>query len=115
MQESFLSEKQCLDLTKQIVSTLESKLRIVPLNTLKNPYYRLKSIIYITLKNDGDIVIAAFNDIDAFSYGDTESEAIDELCKEIVMLYEDLTAETESLGPLPRKWLLYLKEIIECR
>jgi hypothetical protein len=41
------------------------------------------------LEYDGDQVIACFDDIEAFSYADTEFEAIDMLCQEIVDLYDD--------------------------
>jgi len=30
-------------------------------------------------------------------------------------VYEDLLEDRENLGALPRKWLEYLEEIIECR
>ena len=115
MQESILSDEQFHDLTKQIVQSLESKSRIIPMNTLKHPKYYLKSPVYVTLEYDADTVTAGFNDIEAFSYGDTESEAIELLCEEIVMIYEDLLAENDMLGPLPREWLAYLKGIIGFR
>jgi hypothetical protein len=115
MQESILSDEQFHDLTKQIVQSLELKSRIIPMNTLKHPKYYLKSPVYVTLEYDADTVIAGFNDIEAFSYGDTESEAIERLCDEIVMIYEDLLAENDMLGPLPREWLAYLQGIIGFR
>ena len=115
MQESILSEKQYRDLTQQIVHSLESKSRIVPLNSLKHPNYYLKTPVFITLEYDEDAVIASFNDIEAFAFGDTESEALDRLCREIVTLCEDLVADSDALGPLPSKWLSCLREIIGCR
>jgi len=60
-------------------------------------------------------MIASFDDIEAFSYADTASEAIDLLCGEIIQVFEDLLKDKENLGTLPRKWLEYLEEIIECR
>jgi len=60
-------------------------------------------------------VIANFEDIEAFSYADTASEATDLLCGEIIQVFEDLVEDRENLGTLPRKWLAYLEEIIECR
>lgn len=80
-----------------------------------NPKYHLKTPVHISLEFEKDKVIASFEDIEAFSYADTASEAIDLLCEEIIQVYEDLLEEQESLGPLPRKWLRYLEEIIECR
>jgi len=60
-------------------------------------------------------VIASFDDIEAFSYADTASEAINLLSDEIIQIFEDLMEDKENLGSLPRKWLQYLEEIIECR
>jgi len=62
-----------------------------------------------------DKVIASFDDIKAFFYADTVSEAIDLLCGEIIQVFEDLLKDKENLGTLPLKWLEYLEEIIECR
>ncbi len=115
MQEPILSEAQYVDLTKRIVRSLESRSRIIPLNTLKHPNYGLNHPVHITLEYDEDTIIASFHDIDAFAYADTESEALDQLREQIVMLYEDLAAESEALGPLPRKWLACLQEMIGCK
>ncbi len=60
-------------------------------------------------------MIASFDDIEAFSYADTTSEAINLLSDEIIQLFEDLMEDKDNLGALPRKWLQYLEEIIECR
>jgi len=113
MQQTLLTTDQYRYLTQKIIHSIERKYRIVPLNSLKHPKYRLKVPVHITLEFEKDQVIASFEDIEAFSYADTESEAMDQLCEEIVQLYEDL--QEGSLGPLPEKWLQYLEEIIECR
>ena len=81
----------------------------------KHHKYHLKSPIHIKLEFEEDKVIASFDDIEAFSCANTTSEGIGLLCEEIIQVYEDLLEEQESLGPLPRKWLQYLGEIIECR
>lgn len=60
-------------------------------------------------------MIASFDNIEAFSYADTTSEAIDLLSDEIIQIYEDLMEDKENLGTLPQKWLQYLEEIIEYR
>jgi hypothetical protein len=43
--------------------------------------YHLKAPVHITLEFEDEKVIASFDDIEAFSYADTASEAIDLLCK----------------------------------
>lgn len=114
MEQSILTPDQYQDLTKKIIHSIESRYRIIPVNSLKHPKYHLKVPVYITLEFEGNKVLASFDDIEAFSYADTESEAIDKLCEEIVQLYEDLHEEKENLGPLPKKWLQYLETIVEC-
>ena len=115
MQETILTPDQYKDLSKKIIHAVDTRYRIIPLNSLKHPKYHLKAPVHISLEFEKDKVIANFDDIEAFSYADTASEAIDLLCEEIIQVYEDLLEEQESLGPLPRKWLQYLEEIIECR
>ena len=115
MQESILTPEQYKDLSKTIIHTIDMKHRIVPLNSLKHPKYHLKAPIYITLEFEEDKVIASFDDIEAFAYADTPYEAIDLLCGEIVQVFEDLLEDRNNLGILPRKWLEYLEEIVECR
>ncbi|MFH1935000.1 MAG: hypothetical protein ABIN18_25965 [Pseudomonadota bacterium] len=60
-------------------------------------------------------MIASFDDIEAFSYADTTSEAIDLLCGEIIQVFAYSLGDKENPGTLPLKWLEYLEEIIECR
>jgi hypothetical protein len=115
MQEGILSPDQYKDLSKKIVHSIDTRYRIAPLNSLKHPKYRLKIPVYITLEFQENKVIASFDDIEAFSYADTEFEATEQLCEEIVQVYEDLREDQKNLGPLPKKWLNYLMEIIECR
>ena len=115
MQQTLLTSEQYRNLTKKIILSIEKRHRIVPINSLKSMKYFLKSPIYITLEYEKGKVIAGFDDIEAFSYADTESEAVSQLCEEIIQIYEDLTEDRENLGSLPAKWLLYLEEIIGCR
>jgi hypothetical protein len=115
MQESILTPDQYKDLSKKIIHAVDTRYRIIPLNSLKHPKYHLKAPIHLTLEFDEDKVIASFDDIEAFAYADTVSEAIDLLCVEIAQIFEDLIEYKGNLGDLPRKWLEYLEEIIECR
>ena len=115
MQEGILTADQYKDLTKKIIHSIDTRYRIIPLNSLKHPKYHLRVPVHITLEFEEDKVVASFDDIEAFSYAETNSEAINQLCEEIIQLYEDLQEDEENLGPLPQKWLHYLKEIIECK
>jgi PHD/YefM family antitoxin component YafN of YafNO toxin-antitoxin module len=80
---------------------------------LKHPHYILRKPIYITVELEKNTVIASLDDIEAFQYADTEFEAINYMCEEIINIYEDLKDDKENLGILPQKWLQYLDEVIE--
>lgn len=114
MQTEPMTDEQLKVFTRRIVEAVETRYKIVPLNSLHRAGYSLKRPIYITIEHDDDSVIASLDEIEAFAYADNEFEAIDGLREEIATLYEDLRSDTESLGPLPRKWLAFLDELIDC-
>lgn len=102
-------------LSRQIVNEIRSDFRIVPLNGLKSENYILSKPIMILLEKDEDGYIASWDDVEAFYTAETEYEAMNGLCEEIVNLYEDLSEPDVNLGPLPRKWLLLLQDHIQAR
>jgi hypothetical protein len=99
---------------REILKKIETNYRIIPLNSLRSKQYSLKSPIYITIEYEDEQVIASFDDVETFAYSDNEFEAVDLLCKEIVILYEDLKENEEDLGVLPQKWLSILENFIQC-
>ncbi len=115
METKILTEEQFRDLSEKLVTTIERGYKIIPLNTLQHPKYVLKRPVYITIEIEKNTVIASLGDIEAFAYADTEYEAINNLCNEIVNVFEDLKDEKENLGILPGKWLDFLEEVIEQR
>jgi len=112
MQTEILTSEQYRDIYRNLIKAVEGRCRIVPINSLKKSGYTLNQPIYITIETDEDTVIASLDDIEAFAYADTEFEAINGLCDEIVTLYEDLRANRGNLGILPEKWLGYLDAVI---
>ena len=112
MLTEILTNEQYRDFSKNLIKAVESRCRIVPINSLKKSGYTLNQPIYISLETDEDTVIASLDDIEAFAYADTEFEAINSLCEEIITLYEDLKANRDNLGILPEKWLGYLDSVI---
>ncbi len=112
MQPEILTDEQYKDFSKNLIKAVESRCRIVPLNSLKKSGYTLNTPIYITVETDEDAIIASLDDIEAFAYADTEFEAINGLCEEIIALYDDLRRNRGNLGILPQKWLEYLDEVI---
>ena len=114
MQTEVFTKEQYKELTNNLIKTIEKR-KIVALNTLKNARYTLRNPLYITIEIDDGLVIASLDDIEAFAYADTEYEAINHLCEEIVNIYEDLKEDRENLGVLPKQWLAFLEEIIKER
>lgn len=112
MPTELLTDKQYRDFSRNLIKAVESRCRILPLNSLKISGYTLTKPIYITIEVDGDTVIASLDDIEAFAYADTEFEAVNNLCEEIIELYEDLRKDRQNLGVLPQKWLAFLDEVI---
>jgi len=112
VQTEILTNEQYRDISKNLIRAVEGRCRIVPINSLKKSGYTLTQPIYISIETDEDTVIASLDDIEAFAYADTEFEAINGLCDEIVALYEDLRANRNNLGILPEKWLDYLDSVI---
>jgi len=112
VQTDILTNEQYRDFSKNLIKAVEGRCRIVPINSLKKTGYILNQPIYITIETDEDTVIASLDDIEVFAYAETEFEAINGLCEEIVTLYEDLRANRDNLGSLPEKWLNYLESVI---
>ena len=113
MQTNILTDEQYKMLSKKLINSIERHFKIIPLNILKHPKYILIKPVYITIEMEKDVIIASFDDIEAFAYGDTEFEAINQLCEEIINIYEDLREDRENLGKFPKKWLTFLEEVIE--
>jgi len=115
MRTNILTDEQYKMLSKKLIGTLEKHYKIIPLNTLKKPHFVLKKPIYITIEKEKDVVVASLDDIEAFAYADTEFEAVNHLCEEIINIYMDLKEDRDALGSIPQKWLQYLEEIIETK
>jgi type I restriction-modification system DNA methylase subunit len=112
VETEILTDEQYKSISRNLIKAVEGRCRIVPLNSLKKSGYTLNRPIYITVETDGDAFIASLDDVEAFNCADTEFEAINGLCEEIIALYEDLRKNRENLGILPQKWLEYLNEAI---
>jgi hypothetical protein len=113
--KEILTDQQYKILSRKLIDAIERRYKVIPLNTLKHLHYSLKRPVYITIEIEKNLVIASLDDIEAFAYADTEFEAINSLCEEIINIYEDLRNDKENLGILPKKWLVYLEEIIESK
>lgn len=115
MEKTILSNEQCEELAKKLMHFVEKRYRIIPINFLPDLKYFLKNPIYISVEITDSEVVASFDDIEAFAVAETEYEAIERLCEEIIQVYEDLVADRDNLGVLPQKWLQHLENVIVCR
>ena len=73
--------------------------------------YRLCNPIPINIEYE-EVFVAVSYDINMFGYGDTEQEAIRDLCESIVEYYEDLKESQNDLGPIPASDYDFLKNVI---
>ncbi|MCK4316018.1 MAG: hypothetical protein KAX24_09625 [Anaerolineae bacterium] len=95
-----------------VLLTRASSRHPILLYSLRHPYLRLVEPLSASLEYDGEQVIAYAPDLDLFGYGDTESEALDDLRRTVTDLYYTLQGERESLGPMPAQVWDYLAHII---
>ena len=82
------------------------------ISSLSDERLTLKQPISIYIAKDNGGYIANYYDVEAVGFGDTVSEAINNLKENIIELYFDLVNDINNLGPLPKKWLVTLNEII---
>ena len=84
VQPEILTNEQYRGFSRNLIKAVEGRCRIVPINSLKKSGDTLNQPIHISIETDEDTVIASLDDIEAFAYADTEFEAINGLCDEIV-------------------------------
>jgi len=99
--------------SREIVNEIRDDFKIVPVNSLKSMAYTLTKPLLILIEKENDQYIASLDDIEAFHTADTEYEAVNGLCDEIIQLYEDLSESGSKLGPLPEKWLIFLRDYLK--
>ena len=95
-----------------VLLTRASSRRPILLYSLRHPHLRLVEPLSVSLEYDGEQVITYAPDLDLFGYGDTESEALDDLRRTVADLYYTLQEEREFLGPMPAQVWGYLAHTI---
>ena len=80
--------------------------------SLHHPNLRLKAPLAVSLEYEEDQVIAYAHDLDVLGYGETESEALQDLRRTVADLYYELQENQPHLrGEAEAVWR-YLSEII---
>jgi hypothetical protein len=90
--------------------------RQVLLENLRNLQYEVVHPLPVVLEEDEGQYVATWYDADLFGYGDSEQEALEDLCETIVSLYEVLKRESAAQGlgdPLARQWAFLQKVVRE--
>jgi len=117
--ESITLEKEIRDLKHILTSELLPKVSLIYnrkqifIHSLHHPQLKFKEPVAVFLEDDGEQAIALCDDLDVFGYGDTESEALDDLRRTIADLYFELSENCQTLGPFPQKIWGYLTQIVE--
>jgi hypothetical protein len=90
--------------------------RQVLLENLRNPQYEVTRAIPVVLEEDEGQYVATWYDADLFGYGDSEQEALEDLCETIVSLWEVFKREAAAQGlgdSLAKQWAFLQKVIRE--
>jgi len=90
--------------------------RHILLENLRDARYEVMRSIPVVLEEDEGQYVATWYDADLFGYGDSEQEALDDLCESIVSLWEVLKRESAAQGlgeALAKQWFFLQKVIRE--
>ena len=110
-----LHQDKIKKLEAKISSIEESTIKKVEISSLGDEKLELRRNIPVHLEADEDEVIAKFVDAEVTGFGESEYEALDSLKDNMVSLYYELIEDETNLGPIPRRWLTVLKEIIKAK
>jgi predicted RNase H-like HicB family nuclease len=116
---SFVSEvtglRKEIDKLYKAIGKLSKKLaaKSIFLQNLRHPSYILKQPLSVTLESEDSEIVASCYDVNMYGCGDSEEEAIDDLCSVLVEYYETLKEDKEKLGIIPKKHWGFLSSIIE--
>jgi hypothetical protein len=83
------------------------------ISDLRSDKYRLVSPLPITLSIENDIYAVTSYDLNMFGYGESDDEAIQDLCDAIVEYYEELEDNQNRLGKIPTQHKHFLDQIIQ--
>jgi len=99
-----------LDIKK---TDVEEQLNHPQVLNLRSDKYRLVSPLQVTLSVENDIYAVTTYDLNMFGYGESEDEAIQDLCDAIVEYYEELEDNQNCLGKVPAQHKHFLDQMIQ--
>ncbi|GAG71120.1 unnamed protein product, partial [marine sediment metagenome] len=86
--------------------------KIIPIQNLRSTKLQLRDPLYVVSEYEDGVFVISSDDINLYGYGDTELNAIRDLCKDIEYLYFDLKQSKEKLGEIMKENWEFLKNII---
>lgn len=97
--------------------SLKLSLKVVPIDNLRNSRYELIRPLWITLEYENDksdvVTATCYDAAGVFGYGNSDLEAMEDLCKSILEIYDDLfDTNNESLGPAAKQLKDFLIRVI---
>ena len=103
------------EITVQIQYQIADKAtpRVLYLAILPDDRLRMKAPVEVEIEQEGEFYIARCNYLNEFGYGESPTEAIEDLQLILVELYWTLKAEQEKLGPSMIEIWKRLHELIE--
>lgn len=118
---SIEENKKAILKLEERVSSLESdkagvKHFLSAINSLGSRKLQLKQPLTIVLRETVEDFIAELSDINAWGHGETEQEAVENLCVDLENLYFSLKKEQKKLGKeMQRQWSFLKKFIKEAK
>lgn len=85
----------------------------VTILSLGHEKYLFKSPFPVNILVEDDTYIATSYDLNLFGYGDSEDEALRDLCESIIEHYEHLKTNQSKLGSLLKRDWNFLSRMIE--
>ncbi|MDI6787948.1 MAG: hypothetical protein QME51_06215 [Planctomycetota bacterium] len=80
---------------------------------LRSDKYQFIKPLPVTISEEDNLYVVTSYDLNLFGYGETEDEAIQDLCETIVEYYEDIENNKENLGKIPIRDKHFLEQIIQ--
>jgi hypothetical protein len=82
--------------------------------------YLFKSPFPVNITYEDEVYIASSYDLNLFGYGESEDEALRDLCGSIIEYYEHIKANRNKMGPLLKRdweflsWMILDSEDEQC-
>ena len=96
----------------------QEEIKQIPVNknitilNLGHGRYLFKSPFPVNIVYDEETYIASSYDLNTFGNGDSEDEALRDLCESIIEYYEHLKSNQHKLGPLLKRDFAFLSQMI---